>query len=816
MYTGRCFSSNGFRFDARKGLWSLDGAPGRGAGAALRDAGFRVTVNGRKFTLAGAEKIELLPLPCPGRGRPAGGKGTGLEIRASFSRPSWAWRIVFEIPAGGGRVVIDSEITNTGEEKITLDDCCPWVLGEDSPGSLELGGKPEKARVFCFTGTLHTQLVKELGTGQEAHRSSYFQHIHDPETSRTLLAGFLTFDRMDTLFECRYEKSGKNLDCSGACQFRGHALAPGEKAAGETLSVGFHDDPRTALEEWAGAVARRYRPPIRREAPPVGWLGWSWIDFSVETPESQLRRNLRAIRERLSGYGLEYIWVSIANLRDGLPGNWLETNERFFPAGFRKAVDEIRRAGLKPGLWTGLFMLNRDSVAFGENRANLFRDPVTGKPQARGRWLWANAAKDGREPVNHGLDCSHPASIAFLERVYAAYREWGIRYYMLDFLGYGDPGEAGYHDRSLIRGPAIRRRGLAAARAAAREDTHLLTAAGSTVDNVGLVDTMRIGVDYGEGRQLQPRFPSYPATYVVNGSFGSCGSPQENCLQNTAAYFFTHRKLFLNGQNMLTVDRPIPRNEAEFSATLFGMTGSPVMLGDDLEMISEDRLGMIRKILPRPEDWPFPADLFRRIHPDDYCRVLVAPVRAGWGQWTVVAVFNLDERASLTEISAAELRLPDSADFLAWDFWAERYCGRVRGRFVVETPPNSCRVLRLSRPLARPAVLSTDLHLRQGQLELDGVRWDGRAGVLNGVATRPRGERGNLYIAAPWGWKPADPAGLFVATDARDGLLIVRKPLHFERERLEWRIPFEPLTASEKNWKRKHGRNIRPEPRPVI
>ena len=367
-----------------------------------------------------------------------------------------------------------------------------------------------------------------------------------------------------------------------------------------------------------------------------------------------------------------------------------------------------------------------------------------------------------------------------------------------------------YHDQSMIRGPGIPRRGMLAARKAAGADTHLLTASGGTLANtIGLVDTMRIGADYGEGRGLHPRFPSYPATYVINGSYGSCGSPQDNCLQNTATFFFTHRKFFLNGQNLLTVDHPIPRNEAEFSTTLFGMTGSPIMLGDALDRISADRLDLIKKVLPRPADWPFPADLFKRVYPDDYTRVLVAPVRTKWGAWSVVAVFNLDERTAVTGIGMPELRLPAGKRFRVWDFWNARYCGCVRDKFGVEVPPKSCRLLRLSALTAQPTVLATDMHVRQGQLELTDVAWDKRAHVLRGAAVRPRGERGNIYIAAPPGWKPADYTGIFVAKDARDSTLIIRKPLFFKCNRVDWIVPFAPLNTEERMWQAKHNLKLK-------
>ncbi len=805
MPKNKTFTQGGFKFDARQGAWSL--AAGGPRAAALQNAGCRLQVNGQTYALSDADALETA---VRGSIRDRQGQSWRLEVAAVFRKPGFTWRLRFDVPAQGMNVRVSSEVQNDSASALILGDCDLLRIERAAGGVLRLGPHPEQQRIFAFTGGLGTQRVKNITAEAGRHQTSFLLHLHNPAAQNTLLAGFVTFDRMKTLFTCRYDARQAAVACTGSCRFQDYVLKPGAVVPSETLRVELADDPYAVLTRWADAVARQYRPRIWRKPPPVGWVGWAWVDKRAEIPEVQVAKNLRALKTRLAGFGVDYLWMSIVNLKDGLPGNWLEFNERNFPHGFRKTVDKIIRAGIKPGLWTGFFYVNEAADTFAENRANLYRDHATGQPIPRGRWPWAYKAKDGREPPNYQLDCSHPRSLQFLQKVYAAYRQWGICYYMLDFLDSGPVKDKlmhmDYHDQSLIRGPGIPRRGMLTVRRTAGAGTHLLTAAGSTIVNVGAIDTMRIGMDYGEGRQLQPRFQSFPATYVINGSYGSSGSPQDNCLQNTAAYFFTHRKLFLNGQNMLTVDHPIPRNEAEFSTTLFGMTGSPIMLGDALDRMADDRLALIKKVLPRPPDWPFPADLFKRVYPDDYARVLAVPVQTEWGKWTVAAVFNLDERTAATEITLEELRLPGGKNFRVWDFWQDKYCGCVSGTFRVEVPAKSCRLLRLSALAPRPAVLGTDMHVRQGQLELRDVVWDRRAKVLSGTALRPKGEKGNLYIAAPTGWKLADYRGVFVAKDARDSTLVIRRPLDFRRGRVAWSVPFETLNAEEKYWQREHAK----------
>ncbi len=553
-----------FQFDAETGQWSLK-ATGKNGAHVIGNAGFLLHVNGLTRNLAQADTLTVV---APGNVREAGEKVFRIKAEAVFRNPCFTWTLVFDITASGSGVKIKSSIRNDGRSALKLGDCGLWVIDRKSGGKLHPGPQPDKQRIFAFTGGLETQYIKSIASDNGTHQSNYFQHIHNPVTSRTVMAGFITFDRMHTFFRCSYDARKKDIECAGFCSFRDFALKPGVTVDSETLYVEVSDDPYAVLTHWSDRVADHYRPNIRRKPAAVGvGLGGALIDRSSENYEQAVKRSLRMVRERLAGFGVEYRWISIANLKDGLPGNWLKSNEENFPHGFRKSLNQIIRAGIKPGLWTGLFYINEAArEAFSENEGNLYCDKETGKPRPRGRWLWAYKAKDGSEPRNYILDCSHPKSLEYLKKVYATYRKWGVRYYMLDFLDSGPGPEEDYYDKKMISGPGIPRRGIKAVRDAAKSDTHLLTASGGSLATVtGLIDTMRIGLDYGEGRGLQPRFPSYPAKYIVNGSYGSSGSPQDNCLQNTAAYFFTHRKLFLNGQNILTVDYPIPRAEGPAS-----------------------------------------------------------------------------------------------------------------------------------------------------------------------------------------------------------------------------------------------------------
>ncbi|MCX6620100.1 MAG: hypothetical protein NTY38_03280, partial [Acidobacteria bacterium] len=134
---------------------------------------------------------------------------------------------------------------------------------------------------------------------------------------------FLSFDRAHTEHEVWWDGERRGMASSSYCDFAGYALEPGASIASEELAIEIRPDPVESLNHWGDLVQARYHPPIR-PAIPAGWVGWSWVDgFYVERYEDVVKRNVRAIRERLPGLDIGYVWVSIGNLEQNLPGNWL-------------------------------------------------------------------------------------------------------------------------------------------------------------------------------------------------------------------------------------------------------------------------------------------------------------------------------------------------------------------------------------------------------------------------------------------------------------------------------------------------------------
>jgi hypothetical protein len=215
------------------------------------------------------------------------------------------------------------------------------------------------------------------------------------------------------------------------------------------------------------------------------------------------------------------------------------------------------------------------------------------------------------------------------------------------------------------------------------------------------------------------------------------------------------------------------------------------MLGDDIERMDEDRLLMVRSIFPRLPECARPLDLFDYTE-IDYIQVFHLKVEREWDHWDLLAVFNLGEHTLLKTLPLERLGLDPKASYAIFDFWDQRFQGiETSGTVSVEVPPDSVKLLRIARGREHPWLLSTNMHVRQGQAEIEDCRWDEASMTLTVRAERPAGHQGSIHVRAPKGWALAEPKGLWLGRNGRDNSLVIRKLLKFEEGPVEVKMHFK-------------------------
>lgn len=777
--------SNGCRFElnTEKKQWFYTTREGMG----LQGMGVSVEINGELHSCISSDSISEKSEETDDS------NGRCTQFRITHLLPIYKVRVelCFRSYHDAPFLSISLRLHNTGDAAVNLGKC-KLIHFLEQPGIVL--GDPAELRLLCHTAWVLGSAVKVAGNETGEASSKTVGLLYAPSIPTALNCSFLTFDRADTVITYLNDRGEPTLEA--CCDFAGFSLKPDCAIVSETLGVEIGDDPFASLERWASRVAAHYQPRFATH-PSLGWVGgWTWRDgFMQETYEEIVLENIAAITKKLAGFGIRNIWVSIANIKDMLPGLWMEENRETFPHGLRWLVKKLEALEMKLGLWVAPFWIP-DGLCdlFEEHRENLLKRE--GKPIHYDYKL--PYGKSGKLPVServgfYSLDGSHPSTQRFLRQVFDHYRELGVRFFMTDFLFAGSGSTPGrflydeYWDREKVSGPEVYREALKVIREAAGPETYLLSSTGTTFQNIGCVDAVRVGPDIGEGRPLIETMGAYPATYTIHG-----WDLIRTVAQAMACSYFTDRKFYYNDSfSVLTVDKPIPLREARATVSMFAISSGPVMLGDDIATISDERLALVKKCLPPYHRMARPIDLFTSTAPD-FPKVFHLPVVKDWDEWHIVTVLNANSAPLRQRIPFDVLGLPAGMKYVAFDFWNEEYLGEVQEAMDIELSGQSVKVVRLCKARSHPWLIASDMHVTQGGVEVEHLEWDSARKILKGICTRPAGERGNLYFRLPKGWKPLSYEGLNVAKVCHDGTVIAMKRIAFPAETATWQLALEP------------------------
>jgi glycosyl hydrolase family 31 len=698
------------------------------------------------------------------------------------------------------RLMLNFTLENIGSVAVAVGKVYPFIARNIS------GWMPEDDIVVLASDSHQThRVVMKVDSPDVLHVGQIKILFFNRTQTQALQFGFLGFRKCDSNASYEYDLKSGTHNFKAYCDFNGLKLEPGEKIDLETFTLVLGKNPHVQLVEWADLVAKKYSPKFVSE-PCIGWLGMSWVDSynGKENHEDATMANLDATNGRLNGFGVNYLWLSIANIEGGMPGDWLNWNSKNFPTPPKQLVANLEEKGFKLGLWCGPFYI---SSALTELVSEL-HDALLKKADgsfvvAVKKWRHGDVGLLPEEewPDIYVLDPTHPKSLAYIKKVFEVYRSWGVRYCMVDFLGAGagsfgaksqyfQPIVGKNYDAKITSTEAYSKF-MSVIREAAGPDFYLLASSGPTIHNTGHVDAVRTGCDFGEGRPRHKNAYFYPATFAINSMSFSMGA--QRALANQAGNYYTHQRLYQNDSgNVLSVDKPISLEHARINATIHAMSGSSTMLGDDIRRIDESRLDLIKKTLPRATEVAFPVDLFE-IGSEANPHVFMRKIVKKWGDWSVVAFYNFTEKSVTYEQSLSSLELDTKKQYLAWEFWNDEYLGNFSETLNISVPSYSVRVVRLTKACKHPVVLGTDMHLLMGEMDIEDVCWDADSLILSGYSTRPDGERGNIFVHAPSGFMVKNFDDCYVSRDARDNSLIIRIAVE---GRQHWQLQFAPIDNS--------------------
>lgn len=156
------------------------------------------------------------------------------------------------------------------------------------------------------------------------------------------------------------------------------------------------------------------------------------------------------------------------------------------------------------------------------------------------------------------------------------------------------------------------------------------------------------------------------------------------------------------------------------------------------------------------------------------------PIRTDWEQWHVLVMQNWNDEDRNYKIRFSDLKLDDNKSFLVYRFWDQAFLGEFRDVLDLKVEARKGETFAIRELPDHPWVLSTDMHLTQGGVELQDVKYDSRSNTLSGTASRHPGAVRHLVVYVPPGYKINSASGSYSQEEKPSGAAIVRLKLEFK------------------------------------
>lgn len=689
--------------------------------------------------------------------------------KADASQPTI--EVVIATYDGRGFVTVESVLRNTTAQPVEVKSLTPAAISAQEDGGLYLGCDPTEC-VILENGyaTIFDPFIRLLA-GYEKSSSNTSSILYSPSTGRSFMSGFLWTRVGITHVTTEYERT-LTLPQSGVNGFtRWEAICeylppktvePGCWLRSEKLYVDFSAaSPFVALENYAKSASAaagtvKWSGPV-----PNGWN--SWGAYRKDINEQIILDNLEFMARKLKPVGFDYFQIDAGWQQ--ADGDWDAHPERF-PRGMKWMAEQIRLQGLKPGIWLAPFQASASSRLATEHPDWFL--PKTGL-----------VAQQMDENLLL-LDLTLPEVKTWLRNLFhKVAHEWGYEWVKIDFAYYAIFAE-GMSDRS-VTGLEAYRNAMNIVRDAVGEDVFFLGVA-AVGANYDIAHGVRITYD------VMPRWED---------KRGPMSQGVKDTARNVARRYFIHGNIWINHPDLLYFTEPLTPDEQRCWATVVGLSGGVVKLGDKLVEMSDEAIDNLRKMLPIYGRAARPVDLFAHENPevwdlkvDDGGKGHILGI-FHWGENVGGGIKPRTEEPRAIVVDLTELGEPKEQAFLAYEFWEGKFLGIQQGSMRVQMEPRTVKVIAL-RPYAEiPSFISVDSHITQGATDIRGVSWDGFRKVLRGKLSTRAGQRYVLTFYVPAGFYlgPVTAADKPVETEREGNLL--RITVDGDGSLIEWRLAFE-------------------------
>ncbi|HUY14819.1 MAG TPA: PKD domain-containing protein [Terriglobia bacterium] len=423
-------------------------------------------------------------------------------------------------------------------------------------------------------------------------------------------------------------------------------VAPGGTLSSERVMFASGPDDLNELEAYGQAVRLLHHARIAETAP-MGW--WSWTAFYGGITAGDVLTNADWLAQHLKRLGYDFFQIDEGY--EYARGEYISANATQFPEGMWGLSRKIAGHGLVFGLWTAPFEVSERAWVYQHHKDWLVHD-AQGKPIQVG---YVQGTSD-RLCV---LDTTNPGAQDYLRQTYHLLaREWGARYFKLDFMD--SSAVEGFYYLPNTTALQAQRIGLKIIREAVGNDV-LLDKDGSPMLNpVGLVDDGRISVDTGH---------DFDAS--------------KDAAPNIAARFYMNRNFYISDPDAFSVSRQVePQqnwhesrkgltlSEAQVQIVLADVAGGMYEIGDDLPTLGAEsqRLALVENQelnnMNRLGQAALPVDLMTFRPQDEQPSVFFLKEDS---HQSMLAVFNWTNHVNSHDFDIKSLPLAAGHSFQAYD-----------------------------------------------------------------------------------------------------------------------------------------------------
>ncbi|NOY07108.1 MAG: hypothetical protein GXO82_10860, partial [Chlorobi bacterium] len=211
----------------------------------------------------------------------------------------------------------------------------------------------------------------------------------------------------------------------------------------------------------------------------------------------------------------------------------------------------------------------------------------------------------------------------------------------------------------------------------------------------------------------------------------------------------------------IMVKEPFTIDQARFMASMFGLTGVPIIIGDRAVDLTPDRVDVLRRVLPTTPVKPF--DLFKSERMKHVIDLKINHLGrnydvVGFFNWYHPSLWPYKDKIYIT-VTLEQLGL-EKSEYYVFDYWNQAYLGIVRNKIDLTLPQSSCRVLSFVPVENGPRLISTNRHITQGWVDLKELNYDSTSLTFTGISEVIAGEPYVLHFA----WKSMQSSNFYVVS----------------------------------------------------